>query len=268
MITSVRNPKIQWVRKLQAQSRFRQGESAFVVEGIRLVEEAINSDWETVQVFYTQDLDERGQKLLQDFHAKHVPIEEVTPEVMQSASDTQTPQGILAVVSLRETPVFPTDIDFLLIVDGVRDPGNLGTILRTAAAANVGAVLLPPGTADAYNPKVVRAGMGAHFVLSMYNLSWEEIKTLLSGSGFGRAFNIYLADAAEGVTYFSADLISPLVLIIGGEAQGAGSQAVSLAHMHLHIPMPGSTESLNSAVAAAILMFEVVRQRHSASTGM
>jgi TrmH family RNA methyltransferase len=265
MITSIRNPKIQWIRKLHAQPRFRREESAFVVEGVRLVEEASNSDWEIVQVFYTQDLDRRGQELLKDFHARQVPIEEVAPEVMQAASDTQTPQGILAVVSLQKTALLPEDVDFLLIVDGVRDPGNLGTILRTAAAANVGAVLLSPGTTDAYSPKVVRAGMGAHFILPVHSLSWDEIEALFSKLDHGSPFNIYLADAASGITYSSADLISPLVLIIGGEAQGAGSRAAALAHMRLHIPMPGKTESLNSAVAAAILMFEIVRQRHSIS---
>jgi len=266
MITSIRNPKIQWVRKLQAQSRYRREESAFVVEGVRLVEEAFISDWEVVQVFYTQDLDARGQRLVQDFQAKHISIEEVTHEVMQAASDTQSPQGILAVISLRDATPLPAAVDFLLIADGVRDPGNLGTILRTAAGANVGAVLLPPGTTDAYNPKVVRAGMGAHFVLPVYSLSWDEIEGMLSGLELGRVFNIYLADAAEGLNYFSADLSSPLVLIIGGEAQGAGSRAAKLAHTKLHIPMPGKTESLNSAIAAAILMFEVVRQRQSTSS--
>lgn len=261
MITSIRNPKIQWVRKLQAQSRFRRDESAFVVEGVRLVEEALNSNWEIIQVFFSQGLDTRGQNLIQDFQAKHIAIEEVTTEVMQSASDTQSPQGILAVISLERETVLPTAADFLLIADGVRDPGNLGTILRTAAAAQVGAVLLPPGTTDSYNPKVVRAGMGAHFVLPVHSLNWEEIETILIGRDVGRSFNIYLADAAQGLPYFNADFISPLALIIGGEAQGAGPRATSLTHVKLHIPMPGNVESLNSAVAAAIIMFEVVRQR-------
>jgi RNA methyltransferase, TrmH family len=264
MITSIRNPKIQRVRKLQAQPRFRRAESAFVVEGVRLLEEALNSNWETSQVLYTQDLDARGQKLLENYAAKGVPVEEVTPEVMQAASDTQSPQGILAVISLREAELFPTAVDFLLIADGVRDPGNLGTILRTAAAAGVGAVLLPPGTTDAYAPKVVRAGMGAHFNLPVYSLSWDEIRMTLSRMNPGKPFNIYLADAAAGITYTDVDLKSPLALIIGGEAQGAGTQAAALAQIRLHIPMPGRAESLNSAVAAAVLMFEVARQRRSA----
>jgi RNA methyltransferase, TrmH family len=264
MITSIRNPKIQFVRKLQAQPRFRRSESAFVVEGVRLVEEALYSDWEAIQVFFVQGMDGRGQKLLQVFSSKGVLIEEVTPEVMQAASDTQSPQGILAVISIKPTRM-PSGIDFLLIVDGVRDPGNLGTILRTATAANVGAVLLPPGTTDAYSPKVVRAGMGAHFSLPVLSLSWDEIEAMLISTDLERALNIYLADSTGGTTYTKADLKSPLALIIGGESQGAGRQASALAHVRLHIPMPGKVESLNSAVAAAVLMFEVVRQRQSAS---
>jgi TrmH family RNA methyltransferase len=103
--------------------------------------------------------------------------------------------------------------------------------------------------------------MGAHFKLPVLNLDWDEIESTLPGLNPGAETNIYLADAAGGIPYTEADLRSPLALIIGGEAQGAGSRAAALAQERLHIPMPGKVESLNSAVAAAVLMFEVVRQR-------
>jgi RNA methyltransferase, TrmH family len=258
MISSAHNPKIQAVRKLQAQGKERRAEQAFVIEGVRLGEEALQAGWGVRLLLYTDELDVRGKALVNDFAARDVSIEQVTPAVMKTASDTETPQGILAVLALGTLPLPPSP-NFVLVLDGVRDPGNLGTILRTAAAAGVQAVLLAPGCADAYAPKVVRSAMGAHFRLPVHSLSWEEIQHYLyQPSG---AAQIYLAEAGSGVPYTQADFRSPLALIVGGEAAGAGAESFSLAHERVHIPMPGNTESLNAAIATAILLFEVVRQR-------
>ncbi|MGE5123438.1 MAG: TrmH family RNA methyltransferase, partial [Acidobacteriaceae bacterium] len=153
----------------------------------------------------------------------------------------------------------PAELDFLLILDGIRDPGNLGTILRTAAAARIQAVLLAPGNVDAFAPKVLRAGMGAHFRLPIHQLGWAHIEQLLAGSPGG--MRIYLADAAGGIPYTRADFRTPLALLVGGEAAGAGHEAFSLASEKVQIPMPGGSESLNAGIAAGILLFEVVRQR-------
>lgn len=143
----------------------------------------------------------------------------------------------------------------MLIPDGVRDPGNLGTLLRTAHAAGVEAVILPPGGVDAFAPKVVRAGMGAHLKLPIFSGDWAMIGTRLTGCA------VFVADAAGGVPHFEAGFAAPSALIIGGEAQGAGHQALRLSTQRVQIPMPGPAESLNAAIAGGILMFEVVRQR-------
>jgi TrmH family RNA methyltransferase len=254
MITSVQNSKIKWVRELQTNSRFRREEGAFVVEGVRLAEEALASGWPARLVLYTDDLDERGQAVMRNFVAGSAPIEAVTAQVMRSASDTQTPQGILVVLAWQALPL-PENLDFLFVPDGVRDPGNLGTILRTAAGAGVQAVLLPPGTVDAYAPKVLRAGMGAHFRLPVLPMTWEQIGAHL------KKLVVYLAEADSGPPHTQVDFRRPLALIVGGEAEGAGPQAQGLATARVHIPMPGGVESLNAAVASAILLFEVVRQR-------
>ena len=258
MITSIHNPRVQMIRKLQAQAKVRQAEQAFVIEGVRLAEEALGAGWEARQVLYTAELDQRGQAAVEAFTARGVPGEQVSQAVMKAVSDTETPQGILVVLSLQPSPI-PAVSDFTLILDGVRDPGNLGTILRTAAAAGVRAVLLAPGSADAFAPKVVRAGMGAHFRLPVHSMGWEAIKSFLKDP-VGKP-GVYLADSAAGIPYTQADFRSPLALIVGGEAGGAGSEAVSLADEKVHIPMPGGSESLNAAVAASILLFEAVRQR-------
>lgn len=254
MITSPQNETIKRVRHLQSRSKAREGEKAFVIEGVRLVEEALQHGWNPEIVLFTEDLDQRGWDVVNGFGGRDVPTIQVSPEVMAAASDTQTPQGLLAVLPLQGQPQ-PQKTDFLLLADQVRDPGNLGTLLRTALAAGVDHVLLPPGTVDPYSPKVVRAGMGAHFRLPISKLPWIKIQNELQG------LHVYIADAERGLPHTDADLTGPLALVIGNEARGPGPEAQELAHDMLHIPMPGEADSLNAAIAGAILIFEVIRQR-------
>lgn len=258
MITSRHNPRLQTVRQLLSQAKVRQAEQAFVVEGVRLAEEALHAGWPAREVFHTDQLEGRGMEVVEGFAARGVPVEQVSDGVMKSVSETETPQGLLVVLELRELPV-PPNADFLLVLDEVRDPGNLGTILRTSAAAGVQAVLLAPGNVDAFAPKVVRAGMGAHFRLPVKHLAWEDIHAVLKGEA--GSLRVYLADASAGIPYTRADFRLPVALIVGGEAAGAGSESRLLADEIVHIPMPGGSESLNAGVAAGILLFEVQRQR-------
>jgi RNA methyltransferase, TrmH family len=256
MITSRHNPKIQWVRNLQARGQERRATELFVVEGVRLVEEAQVSGWDIELVLYTEGLSQRGRKLLESFVEQGVNTEQVAPNVMEVASDTQTSQGILAVIGYRSIEL-PEQLDFVFIPDGVRDPGNLGTMLRTAAAAGVSAVFLPPGVVDPFSPKVVRAGMGAHFRLPIQSLEWGEIEQIVHDA----ALYVYLAAAGEGLAHLDCDFRLPLAIVVGGEAEGASRVAQNLADARIHIPMPGGGESLNAAVAAGVLLYEVVRQR-------
>ena len=255
MITSSQNPRIKWLHGLQSQARQRREQRAFVVEGVRLAEEALAGGWNARLVVYTEDLNERGKAVVAGFTARGAAVELVSEAVLRLASDTETPQGLLVALEWQVAPL-PATLDFVFIPDKLRDPGNLGTILRTAAAAGVQAVLVPPETTDAFAPKVLRAGMGAHFRLPVQPLAWEEIAGLISG------LNIYLASAGEGLPYTQADFKSPLALIVGGEAEGASSQANRLSTGRVHIPMPGGSESLNAAIAAGVLLFEVLRQRN------
>ena len=172
---------------------------------------------------------------------------------MKSLSETETPQGVLAVLELTNLPI-PKLPTFLLIPDQIRDPGNLGTLLRSAAAAGVDAALLPPETTDAFAPKVLRSGMGAHFRLPIQSATWDEIQKHTND------LQVFWADM-NGRSCWETDLCQPLALIVGGEADGASESARRLATMSLRIPMPGKAESLNAGVAGSVLMFEVVRQR-------
>jgi TrmH family RNA methyltransferase len=176
----------------------------------------------------------------------------VSETVIAACSDTQTPQGVLAVVPFVSLEPRP---GLLLILDGIRDPGNLGTILRSAESAGVGQVLLAPGTVDPYNPKVVRGAMGAHLRLPVHSQDWPTI-----GKRAGdRA--VWLADAASETAYHEVDWTRPCALIVGGEAFGTGQEATELATGRVSIPMTGGTESLNAAMAATIILFEAARQR-------
>lgn len=244
------------MRSLQAESKVRRQEKAFVIEGVRLVEEALASRWEIQQILFTEDLGWRGRALVEELTQVCAAVDQVSAAVMAHASETQTPQGILAVVASRDLAL-PDRLDFAVILDGGRDPGNLGTILRTAAAAGVQAVLLPPGSVDPFSPKVLRAAMGAHFRLPIRASAWPEIVELIGRHGL----TALLADAAGGPVYTQVNLSCPLVLIIGGEAAGASAEAQSFATQMVHIPMPGGSESLNASAAAAVILFEAVRQR-------
>ncbi|HLO17169.1 MAG TPA: RNA methyltransferase [Anaerolineales bacterium] len=253
VITSSQNSKIKLIRALLGRAKERREANAFVVEGVRLVEEAVNSDWRFQFALYDESLNERGKSLVERLTSSDIDVEMVSESLMKSLSETETPQGILAVLTNSQIPI-PESLNFILIPDQIRDPGNLGTLLRSAAAAGVKVVLLPPETTDAFAPKVVRSGMGAHFRLPIHLMTWEEIQEQT------KELQVYLADM-DGQSCWETDLRQPLALIVGGEAEGATAEARKLATQEISIPMSGDVESLNAGAAGSVLMFEVMRQR-------
>jgi TrmH family RNA methyltransferase len=256
MITSNHNPKIKLVRALLSRARDRREAGAFVVEGVRLVEEAVNSNWPMRFVLFDESLSERGKSKVESLTSQGVDVEEVSTSVMKALSETETPQGILAVLELTNLPI-PNLLNFILIPDQIRDPGNLGTLLRSAAATGTQAVLTPPETTDAFAPKVLRSGMGAHFKLPIHSMSWDEIEQVVKSAGL----QVFIADM-DGQSCWDIDLTKPVALVVGNEAEGASESAGGLASGKISIPMSGMMESLNAGVAGSVLMFEVVRQRN------
>jgi len=257
-ITSQRNNRVKYVRALQSRRRKRERERRLVFEGVRLVEELVRAGVPPTFVFYTEAAEgsghERSARLLASLCEMNVPCYAVSESVMVACSATEEPQGILAVLPIPDLshPEHPT---FTLILDRVRDPGNLGTTLRTALAAGVEQVLLTPGTVDAANPKAVRAAMGAHLHLPVAALRWDAIVAAIAGS------DIWLAAADGETSYTEADWTRPVAIVVGGEASGAGERAQALAQGQVSIPMAEGVESLNTAIAAAVILFEVARQR-------
>lgn len=256
MITSVNNDRVKYVRALQSRRRVRQRERCFVFEGTRLVEEAVKNGVPPSLIFYDESVesDDRSRRLLSALRDMQSPCYQVGPAVMAACTATQTPQGLLGVVPFVDIP--PPELPTLsLVLDRVRDPGNLGTILRTALAAGVDQVLFAPGTVDASNPKAVRAGMGAHLRLSTRTLRWTTISDVAAGS------EVWLAAADGEVPYTAVDWVKPVTLVVGGESAGAGPQARAMAQGQIRIPMVQSVDSLNTAMATAVILFEAVRQR-------
>ncbi|MBM3122135.1 MAG: RNA methyltransferase [Chloroflexi bacterium] len=254
MITSTQNPRVKQVRGLQARRRAREQEGLFVIEGVHLAREAIAAGSPAHLVLYTEDLDARGRGLVNSLAKLGAETEAVTPSVMAACSGTETPPGLIALLPLPKL-LPPSPIDLALVLDGLSDPGNLGTLLRTAMAAGVQSVLLTGETVDPFNPKVVRAAAGAHFHLPIQPAPVEELPALLEG------LDLWLAEARSGQAHTQVDWRQPCALIIGSEAHGPSDAVRRLPLRPVHIATARQTESLNAAVAAAVVLFEILRQR-------
>jgi TrmH family RNA methyltransferase len=230
-------------------------ERRMVVEGFRLVRELLAADLPVEALFFTsQYLDTQQYQTLSQF--PYTNSYEVTKLVFDKMADTETPQGVIALCEIPQIPVAATRPQLFLIADQVRDPGNMGTILRTAWAAGVTAVFLLPGTIDYTNPKVVRAGMGAHFHIPIIKENWETVKSVINGT------HVWVAEADMGRPYDEVNWNTDITLVIGGEAAGAQTSTCSIASS-VHIPMQSATESINAAVACGVILFEAARQRRA-----
>jgi TrmH family RNA methyltransferase len=256
MITSTKNDTVKQLKSLQSRARERREAGAFVVEGVRLAEEALSAGWPVRLCLYDTDLNQRGQAVVAALRQASVETIPAAPHVIAAISDTQTPQGILLTLDYAALPL-PEKAEFVLVLDRLGDPGNAGTLLRTAAATGMDAVLFSTGSVDPFSPKVLRSGMGAHFRLPVHTLPEDEIVSICHA----RSLRMLLAEAGKGDVYTAADLRSPLALAVGSEAHGPGEVFQSAADGYVHIPMPGESESLNAAVAASVLVFEALRQR-------
>ena len=224
------------------------------MEGRRLLEESVRVAARSLLVLHHDHLSERDRGLVNRLASLSGNVEAVTDEVMSACSATETPAGFLAVLPFPNLSL-PPNPSLVLICDGVRDPGNYGAILRTAEAAGVELVYTPPGTVDAFNPKVVRAGAGVHLRLPIQSTDWGALREQTNG------FANWIASSASGSVYFDVDWTVPTALIVSSEAAGESEQACELATGSVHIPMARATESLNVAVAAGILLMEARRQR-------
>lgn len=254
VISSLQNERVKLAYSLQQRPRARRKERKIPLEGARLIGDVLDREVAPDFVLYTlQGADYHVIARLQNTKAKLIPV---TDEVLAYVSDTQQPQGMVAVFPMPFPPL-PRQPHSVLILDSLRDPGNMGTILRTAGAAGVELVALSPDCVDPYNAKVLRAGMGAHFRVPIVELKWFEIAQLIEGMA------VYLAAGEAETAYTAVDFTQRSAIVIGNEAHGV-SQARKLENaIPISIPMANATESLNAAAAASVILFEALRQRNA-----
>ena len=257
MITSISNPKVKWVRRIQADRRFRHKEGCFVIEGTRWARELVQLQYWPTMVFATDSWfnDPQNHSVIKSF--PRAPLI-VSPEVMDYASLMESAPGILAALPIPSIPL-PEAPTILLILDRIANPGNLGSLLRTAAASGCSGVVLAPGCADAFNPKALRGGMGAQLRVPLQFLDWSDIRRHTS------SLATYSASSRGPIPFYQVNWLLPSAIIIGSEASGPSEEALSLAQSEITIPMQSGVESLNAAVAGGIILFEVARQREGSS---
>jgi TrmH family RNA methyltransferase len=264
LLASLSNPTVKRLRLLH-ERRGRAQQGLFLVEGVRLLEEALEGGVQPDSILVAPAMlgaTARGRALLQRLmHQRDLPPPlEVTPAVLRHVADTESPSGVVAALPLGPAHALaelPWRAGLALVLDGVQDPGNAGAIQRTAAATGVDAVAALAGGDALYAPNVVRAGMGAHFRLALaVDVDARELPSWLASRG-----QALLADAQATQSIYDVDLRVPTVLIVGSEAHGAVRAEALPDLRRAAIPMPGDMESLNVAVATAVILFEAVRQR-------
>ena len=267
MITSVQNPLVKRLHQL-LEKKGREEQKRFLIEGAHLVEEAFHSGAEVVTVLYDpkREIDPACLRVLGD-NEGGIQILTASSNVLAKLSETKSPQGIVAEVKRRDDDwnswISQSLVEkkqlLLLLLDEIQDPGNLGTILRTAEAAGVDAVVLGKGCVDLYNGKVIRSTMGAVFRLPIFTLSLPEFADQWKEMG-GKLLVTSLSEGSS--PYDTATYTGRTAIVIGNEGRGVSQAMLERADEKLYIPIYGRAESLNAAVAAGILVYEA-RRKHT-----
>ena len=250
-ISSNQNPSVKLARSLKDR-KARVAEGKFLVEGAVMIREAVSCALK-MHMLFAREGEEAFAAEMQG-HCRDVYI--VPDRLLTQICDTQTPQGVCAVFSLPETTGIDNLPDRIVALDGVQDPGNVGTIWRTADAAGFGAVIFGKGSADGWSPKVQRSSMGSGFRLK--HMTTDDLAATLKELR-GRGYRV-IASLLDGEPFFEReDVGGKYVLIVGNEAKGISEAVREQADVKLKLPMYGGAESLNAAVAAAIMMYDLVR---------
>ena len=257
VITSKDNECIKEIKKLK-EKKYREQEKKYIIEGIKLVQEAIFENANIDKIVVCEDCANDGtlEKALLYEIAKFNCVY-VTKKIFDAITDVSNPQGILAIINKKENLELSFDEDIIVALDGIQDPGNLGTILRTLDSTNLKQIILSESTADPYNPKVVRSSMGAIFrvnIIQSKNLveTLEKIKK--------NKYKIMVTSLETENSIYDTDY-NKKILVIGNEANGVSKEVLELADEKVKIPMLGKTESLNAAVATSIILYEYVRRK-------
>ncbi len=258
-VESSDNNRIKLVRKLQNKKN-RDAENKFVIEGINLVSEAVRRGIHPDFVMVS-DVFDGGNFLQQLIDDESVTVCELPSQIFNKITDADNGVGILAVIDkkriqLEDIESLPDDAN-ILVLDRLQDPGNIGTMIRTAVATGYGAIVLVKGTADVYSPKVLRSTAGMIFDIPIF-VAADATELRDMTTDLGKKFVVTAVEG--GKPYYEEDLQHGIALIIGNEGNGVSDEIMALADVRVTIPMKGEIESLNAAISAAILMYEAIRQ--------
>lgn len=248
LITSKDNETIKEIKKLK-EKKYRK--EKFIVEGIKMIEEAIQYNANIELVVYREKFD------ISNINLNGIKTIEVTENIFNTLTEVVSPQGILAIIRKNEdSQKIDFSNEFIIALDGIQDPGNLGTIIRTADAANLKQIIVSKDTVDTYSPKVIRATMGAIFrvnVIEVENLQ-KELENMKK-----EGFKIITTSLQTDKSMYDIDY-KKSVVVIGNEANGVSDEVYEVSNTRVKIPMPGKAESLNASIASAVMMYEYVRQ--------
>lgn len=254
-ISSRDNPLFKEALKLATSSRQRSKTGQTLLDGVHLVLAYLESGGNPQQLLVTSasSQDQEIAELLQELSG--VPVAQLGDSLFAELTELKSPSGILALVEQSGCTVSPAQSRFSLLLEDIQDPGNLGSMIRSAAAAGCDAVFLSKGCADAWSPKVLRAGMGGHFALGIR----ESADLQAVAAEFGG--KLFATSLSAQTSLYNCDLRGKVAFAIGNEGSGLSADLLAAASQQVTIPMPGKVESLNAAAAAAVCLFEAARQR-------
>ncbi|KAJ50756.1 TrmH family RNA methyltransferase [Clostridium tetanomorphum] len=258
IISSKDNSTIKEVRKLK-EKKYRKELNKFLVEGFRFVGEALDSQFNVSKIFLCDNSLDRYESFhIKDKINENTKVYLLNEKVFKIICSTDTPQGIVAIVDNRSLDIQDKK-GFYVLVDKIQDPGNMGTIIRTSHAAGALGIIMTRGTVDVYNEKTLRSTMGSIFHIPVV----EDDNFQILNSLINKGFKILASSLQSDKNFYDLNLKESKVIIsIGNEGNGISDEIYNMAHQTFKIPMPGGAESLNAAVAASIIMFEVVRQNY------
>jgi RNA methyltransferase, TrmH family len=256
-ITSKDNSLIKEIKKLK-EKKYRSEKRLFIIEGFRFVEEALKSSFHIETICVSENsLSKLSDYGLENHLEGNVKVISLAEGIFNTLSSTESPQGILAIVRMKSSEVFNNTNNYVLI-DKVQDPGNLGTIIRTAHAAGCSGVILTKGTVDLYNEKTLRSTMG-----SIFNIPIIEDKDLSFTKELrNNGYKLVCSSLDTEYNFYDIDLTQKLIISVGNEGNGISKELYDISDIKVKIPMPGGAESLNVAVAASIMIYEGVRQKN------
>ena len=257
MITAKDNDKVKYTKSL-LKSKNRNKESKFIIEGYRILTLAIECNAKIDYVFINEEFEKKTEhvEFLEILKSKNINTYKTTNKIFNGLVDTESTQGILAVVKFNQRTIQENLKDehrFVVILDRIQDPGNMGTIIRTADAAGVDAIIALKGCVDIYNPKVIRSTMGSIFDMNIIHATQEEAVRLLKLKNFDIVSSYLDTDNY----YDKVEYNYKTALVIGNEANGINDELVSKSDVLVKIPIYGKAESLNAAISSAILMYEI-----------